>query len=124
MVRISKVLTEALTLIYMHFRYLEGLESTFRNQYKDELAKTCIQSHWTTGVIRFAIGVNAKGQNNYVKTEIQDGTLVVTVFSYSNASDCGKDLMDTLVEASGLKLKAALNLKVLSFSLLFEKLFV
>lgn len=91
---------------------MEGLESSFRNSYKDELSKTCVQSHWTTGVIRFALGVNAKGQNFYNKTVIEDGTLVITVFSFSNSGDCGRDLMNTLVDASGLSLKAALNVKV------------
>lgn len=93
-------------------RYLEGLESTFRSQFKDDISKAALQAAWTTGVIKLSLATNKKGENFYNKTSVEDGNLNVFVYSFSNSGDTGRDLMNQLKDASGLSVKNAQNIKV------------
>jgi len=93
--------------------FLEPLKDVFSRYFKnDEIARAAIQSAWTTGVIKFELATNKKGENKYNETQVRDGDLVVSVYSLSNASNCGSDIIDRMHDpASNLPLRSALNLK-------------
>jgi hypothetical protein len=75
----------------------------------DELARTALQTAWTTGVLRFEVQVQKKGSNLYNESNISNGDLVLTIYKLANVSDSCADLLGKMTDASGLTLKAAQN---------------
>jgi len=92
--------------------YVQGLgENVERNFKNDDLARSALQAAWTTGVLRIEVGTNKKGEYKYNSTDLRDGDLIITVFSMSNTSDTGNDLISKLSDpASGLSLDSSLNI--------------
>jgi hypothetical protein len=90
--------------------YLKAISNVMNRVYKpDELARTALQTAWTTGVLRIDIQKPKKGSNDYSETNVTNGDLVVTVYKLGNVSDAANDLQGKLTDASGLTLKAAQN---------------
>jgi hypothetical protein len=92
--------------------FLDGFKYIIENQYKTvEIARNAVNSAWTTGVLKFELATNKKGESKYNETVPRDGDIVVLVYSLSNAGSCGEDLKGRLTDpALNLPLKSALNL--------------
>jgi len=93
------------------YDYYSALARNFKRSFEPETAQAALQAAWTTGVIRLALGTNKKNESKYSSTDIDNGDIVVTIYQFSNVSDTGSDLLGKLGDASGLSLKAALDVK-------------
>jgi hypothetical protein len=93
--------------------YIDAIKENLKRPFKDdELARAALQAAWTTGVIRLEFGTLKKNEYKYVESNIRDGDLVVTVYNIGNVGETLGDLLPKLADpASGLPLRAALNIK-------------
>jgi hypothetical protein len=96
----------------VYFSYVEALENHLQRDFKEDTAKQALQNAWTTGVLKIVPGTHKKGESGYVKTAIDNGDLVVTVYDWCNVGETGAGLLDKLGDSStGLPVKAVQNMK-------------
>jgi len=96
----------------VYFSYVEALQDRLSREFKEETAKQALQNAWTTGVLKIVPGVHKKGESGYVKTAIDNGDLVITVYDWCNVGETGVGLLDKLGDSStGLPVKAVQNMK-------------
>jgi len=92
---------------------VKALSTNVQRFFKDDdIARAALQSVWTTGVVRLALGTLKKGETGQHKTVVENGDILITMYQLSNIGDIGQLLVSTLDDpATSLPLKSALDVR-------------